>query len=383
MQIYSLEYMVRQITDRLSIETWKGLDKKVDYPHIIGNSTTKHVEYLIRRYQDDIHPDSLWRHYLKAAMGTIRNGRDPQRTREVRSNLKNLGCSDLLSEMDTKRPNTMIPENMISRHINTIKLNSFSDRVRAGIDIYYHRYHSILEAIRAGRGEELTRELLPSGSTRLIEPMPGIGIYIALIKGWLSDDIGLLFPLLYQSIEQNTPDIASSISVEKARVNLQELAERFRRSPQKIAVVTSSIAYEAEIVLAEVFRVLCEQIQGWPISSSRRQFLMEKFSDYHNIYDGFVTASDSSEIRLKPHRDLYSIALHQLGLVKKDFGKVIGLEDSKSGTVAIRAAGIGLCIAVPFADTQGHDFQAATRVLKGGLPELLLRHNLFLPTQSS
>jgi beta-phosphoglucomutase-like phosphatase (HAD superfamily) len=133
-----------------------------------------------------------------------------------------------------------------------------------------------------------------------------------------------------------------------------------------------------KIVLSEVFRVLCSEIENWPVSRSCKKVLLEKFSSYENIYDGFVTATDSSEIRLKPHRDLYSIALHQLGIPTSEYDQVIGFEDSESGTIAIRAAGIGLCLAVPFSDTQHHDFRAASHVLHGGLPEAILKHNVFL-----
>ena len=129
--------------------------------------------------------------------------------------------------------------------------------------------------------------------------------------------------------------------------------------------------------MTEVFRVLQKQVENWNISKSKKELILDKFSDYKNVYDGFVTASDSSEIRLKPHRDLYSIALHQLGIPKEQFNQVVGFEDSESGTIAIRAAGIGLCVAVPFSDTQHHDLSTAAYVLKGGLPEAMVKYNLF------
>ena len=106
--------------------------------------------------------------------------------------------------------------------------------------------------------------------------------------------------------------------------------------------------------------------------------ILNKFESYQIFYDGFVTASDSNEIRLKPHRDLYSIALQKLAISKKDFDKVIGFEDSESGTIAIRAAGIGHCVAVPFTKTEGHNLEAASYISKGGLPEVILKKNLFI-----
>jgi len=46
--------------------------------------------------------------------------------------------------------------------------------------------------------------------------------------------------------------------------------------------------------------------------------------------------------------------------------------------VAIRAAGIGCCVAVPFAQTLSHDLSAASHVLKGGVPEAIVDCGLFL-----
>jgi beta-phosphoglucomutase-like phosphatase (HAD superfamily) len=74
------------------------------------------------------------------------------------------------------------------------------------------------------------------------------------------------------------------------------------------------------------------------------------------------------------------MALHQLGLSPGQFGQVLGLEDSESGIVAIRAAGIALAVAVPFAQTLGHDLSAAARACPGGLPELMFEHKFFLKT---
>ena len=102
------------------------------------------------------------------------------------------------------------------------------------------------------------------------------------------------------------------------------------------------------------------------------------FGGVDALYDAFVTASDSSEIRLKPHRDLYSIALQRLGLRRPEYADVLGLEDSTAGVVALRAAGCGLCAAVPFESTAHHDFGAADDVLAGGLAELILRKDLYV-----
>ena len=388
--IHSLENMIRKITNRISKQTWQGLDPVKDYPHIIGNSTTKHVEYLIQAYQPFIKSDALKQVYFHAALWFLLFGKDKKRIEEVRNNLVNLGCQSVLDDDDLNNlfnssgiesePVVKLTQKLLKRYGSNFKAKSFSEIVRAAIDIYYQRYHEILSMIQTGKGEQLAAQILGRSNAHLIEPMPGVGEFLALIKGWLGEDIKQLLPQLMKSHQRNNNKSDSNLSIKKLTKNLITLGKKFETNPVKAAIVTSSISYEAEIVMTEVFRVLQKQVENWHISPSKKAMIQERFSDYKNVYNGFVTASDSSETRLKPHRDLYSIALHQLGIPKEQFDQVVGFEDSESGTIAIRAAGIGLCVAVPFSDTQHHDLSAATYILKAGLPEAMLKYNLFLGT---
>lgn len=384
--IHSLEFMVRAISGRPTKSEWAGLDHKRDYPHIIGNSTTRHVEFLINRYADAIKPDEMRQSYLHAALWTVILADDQDRVAQVRQNLFHLGCGEMLRDRQLEeliRQQRFPPDEapalvneFLLRYGGAFRADSPGDMVRAAIDIYYQRYHEILEMIKRGEGEQLSRDLLGAPHKHLIEPMPGIGISLALLKGWLGEEAGGLHASLLGEMKRKSA--ATPVVDLGGPERLQRLGMYCERHPLRIAVVTSSISYEANIVMSEVFRVLKEQVMSWDISTKRKEMIYDKFSSYQNVYDGFVTASDSNEIRLKPHRDLYSIALHQLGIPKRNFHRVAGFEDSESGTIAIRAAGIGLCIAVPFAKTSGHDFDAASHVLPGGLPEAVLAHNLFM-----
>ncbi|HQN02189.1 MAG TPA: hypothetical protein PLL36_14005, partial [Candidatus Hydrogenedentes bacterium] len=215
------------------------------------------------------------------------------------------------------------------------------------------------------------------GQSRPIEPMPGIGIALAMLKGWLGEEVTALGEMLAAPLREANEYKPEAISAGLER--LPALGRYFADTPAKIGLVTSSIAAEAEIVLGEVFRVIQEEIADWPLPQERREFLMERFADPNHVYDARITASDSSEIRLKPHRDLYAIALHGMGVMPDRFHCVAGFEDSESGTIAIRAAGIPLCCALPFAMTRHHHFEAATQVCPGGMPEVALLKNFFLP----
>lgn len=375
--LHSLETMVARLCGHAGDAGWPGLNRERDYPHIIGNSTTKHVEYLVDTYGSGIDEVAFKRAFLHAAAWTLTHGRDEGRRRDAENSAAALGVPDAVrhprfAEAATDEPGGNALDELERTFASLLRLDSFENRVRAAVDIYYQRYHYILGLLAQGRPDDVNHLVQEPGHANVIEPMPGVGVFLAMLKGWLDADAGKLAPVA-----------AGETGRAMAESRLAALGRHFAQQPARIAVVTSSIAYEAGIVLGEVFRVLREEAASWPVSAECRERVLAGFEAPGTCYDGIVTASDSSEIRLKPHRDLYSIALHQLGIGREDFGKVAGFEDSESGTIAIRAAGIGCCCAVPFAQTAGHGFQAASVVANGGIPEVLLERNVFLPEDAA
>jgi beta-phosphoglucomutase-like phosphatase (HAD superfamily) len=375
--IHSLEYMIRKISGKPDYKSWRGLDHKKDYPFIIGNSTTKHVEYLIRTYQNLIGKDSLVRSYFYAVVWTLSAGKDRKRKEEVLTNFRNFGFSEDLNSRFSSDKECELKADELFRKYNSGFPLDFNSIVKAGIDIYYQRYHEILSALK-NNIQIPQHHLLPAASKNLIEPMPGAAFFLAFIKGLLGIEAGNLSRYFLAEYEKKSDGVPLKVKPELLIKRLSSLSSYFTKNPVKTSVVTSSIFYEADIVMTQVFNLFKEQITCWDISDDRKKKILSRFSSYKKYFDSFVTASDSSEIRLKPHRDLYSIALHNLGLKAEDFDKVIGFEDSESGTLAIRAAGIGLCAAVPFAKTSGHNLKASSVILKGGLPEAIIKYNLFL-----
>ncbi len=385
--IHSLEYMIRKLSGKMTVESWIGLDHIVDYPNIIGNSTTKHVEYLINKYQYLFIDENIKSSYFYAAIWTILIGNDDKRKEEVTINLTNLNLTEIFRDGFYKRLEIDSVSLVKSEHeISEYFSQRFSDRfpalsrtdlVKIGIDVYYQRYHEILQRIKRGESKNISTELFNDPDKHLIQPMPGILFFICLVKGWLGNEAEVLVERLIEEYRLKSGRNFEQIEIGELRKRIAVISKQFKKHPAKIAIVTSSIFYEADIVMSEVFSVLTSQISGLPLSLELKDFIRQKFASYRNVYDAFVTASDSTEMRLKPHRDLYSIALHQLNVPTTDFDNVIGFEDSESGTIAIRAAGIGRCVAVPFAQTKGHNFDAATYICTGGVPEVILSHNIF------
>ena len=374
--VHALDTMVRRCSGRQTDPDWPALSPESDYPHIIGNSTTKHVEFLVLKYRDQFLPRAVFDAYLRGTCWTLTAGRDPQRRRDARATLQACALAGIPETLLTAGPvdAPVLPDETLSQ---CYAANAAAwDRcledpallTRIGVEIYYHRYHEVLEAI--GRGENAPGlDGIAAESGRLVRPMSGIGIFLALIKGILGEHAGACAGLL-------RPD-----SGKREQQTLAGLGRYFLEQPALVGLVTSSILYEADIVLGEIFRQLVEETDTWPVPESIRQTARAAFKDHHRFYDTVVTATDSHEIRLKPHRDLYSIALFQMGLGPEDFCRVAGFEDSESGSIAMRAAGIGLACAVPFHMTERHSFEAAAWVCPGGLPEVLLDHRLFLLQQ--
>ncbi len=385
--IHSLESMIRTMSGKLTVDSWVGLDHTVDYPNIIGNSTTKHVEYLITKYQHLFLEENIKRAFLYAAVWTLLNGLDEKRKEEVTTNLVNLNLLGISEDSYYKEllangsPLSKLEETISAHFFQQFKSKfhtlSKIDLVKMGIDIYYQRYHEVLQRIKRGESKDISTELFNDPDKHLIQPMPGVLFFLSLIKGWLGPEADTLVERLIEEYRIKSGKKMEIQNLEVLKKKILSMSLQFEKNPAKVAIVTSSIFYEADIVMGEVFNVLSSQLPSLPLSNDRKEIIGKKLQHYRNVYDAFVTASDSTEIRLKPHRDLYSIALHRLNIPTKDFKNVIGFEDSESGTIAIRAAGIGRCVAVPFAQTKGHNFEAATIICSGGIPEVVLAHNIF------
>jgi len=202
-----------------------------------------------------------------------------------------------------------------------------------------------------------------------------VGLFLALVKGWVPPaDSQALAPLWLAALEQD----GQKGDRDLAEKDLVALALRFEEKPLLTGLVTSSVAYEMDIVLKTVFKAIQKEVLEWPVSEELKEKLHTAFGDYRQVLDVQVNASATSEGRLKPHRDLYSMALQRLGIPADGFDRVLGFEDSESGTIAMRAAGIGMAMAVPFQDTANHDLSAAAKVLPGGLAQAVLQEGLFL-----
>ncbi|MGE5314466.1 MAG: hypothetical protein ACM3Q4_07215, partial [Acidobacteriota bacterium] len=201
--IHSLEYMLRRSSNRMTKEEWPGLDHARDYPHIIGNSTTKHVEYLIATYHAMLDEEAMRAAFIHAAVWTLTLGRDEQRKKEVTANCRTLGLSGLLEDPRMRSASPPV-EDLMRDYAAHLRFRSDAELVRAAIDIYYQRYHEILGAIERGEGEEIARTVLGDATRHLIEPMPGIGIALAVMKGWLGRESALVCDMLCRELEKKS-----------------------------------------------------------------------------------------------------------------------------------------------------------------------------------
>ncbi|GMU83890.1 MAG: hypothetical protein AMXMBFR47_37600 [Planctomycetota bacterium] len=378
--LHSLEYMVRRFTDRPTVREWAGLDPVNDYPHVIGHSNQHHTTFLLDRYQADFRPAALRDAFLESLAWTLAHLPDTSRARHVRETARLCGLGQvILSDAfraaghQGQRQACDLSEAqfraVLGASAAAFRADDSGARVRAALDVYYMRYHSILLRVQHGDAAALAAELLGDSRRRLIEPMPGYAAFVAVVKGWLGRDVAALRDELvsqYRTAEKSWSDDNAGVEA------LIEAAARFEQSPAKLALVTASIGFEAAVVMDEVRVRMADEVRRWPVAAVRRERILANLAERERVFDAFVTADDACEHRLKPHPDLYSLALHRMGIEPRDYARCVGVEDTEPGIVAVRAAGIGCAVALPNHDTRRQEFRAATHVLSDGLPELLL-----------
>ncbi|MGD8452624.1 MAG: hypothetical protein PVJ57_12465 [Phycisphaerae bacterium] len=386
--LHALEYMVRRFTGRLDRAAWPGLDPHADYPYVIGNSNFRHTEFLLERYGDALDRAALCQAFGEAVLWTLACMTDEHRRREVVHNARACGLGALLDDDEFRRLVASGQVNaesvgdlvrpLLARYASAFRDEPHVVRVSVALDVYYLRYHSTLRKMEQGAGNALSRELLGDASRHLVEPMPGYAVFVPLVRGWLGAEAAALFEPLREALLADPRKHWSSAQVDAWRPRLARLGTHFARHPAKLALVTASTAYEAHAVMKEILRLVAAEAATWPVSNECKERLAEKLADLHTVFDGFVDASAAHEARLKPHRDLYSIALYQMSLPRADYPYCVGLEDTEPGIVALRAAGVGCAVALPNRDTGGQDYTAAAKIIHGGLPELILAENLLL-----
>ena len=175
-----------------------------DYPHIIGDSTTNHVRYLLSKYGGRVDDRKLSAGYLRAL----------RRHREVKTRL------DLVERDFVSGDRKLFDDPALRRLLSveslpwetadktalelTDKHNVRMDRLQGAIDIYYANYHIILEGIRGGSIKEA-----------LIEPMPflgeflsickKLGIKLGLVTSSVQKEAEIVMPIVFRGLGFDTP----------------------------------------------------------------------------------------------------------------------------------------------------------------------------------
>jgi beta-phosphoglucomutase-like phosphatase (HAD superfamily) len=381
--MYSLDYALRRMAlNADGTSRFPGLSHERDYPHIIGRSASNNAEYLMQAYGELFNDAPFKRAYLKASAWNLNAQRDVIRQADAQATLIMTGGAAVLADpvyqaLVARAGDDPLPEDVFDSvpeaagWLAQLRLDHHEERLRAALDIYYERLHSYFHWIRLGRGSEVARDVYSDANRAAIAPLPGIGVAFALARGWVPPS----------EAEAFAKYLADGVGITLLPEHVERIVATARWTAQRkvmVGLVTSSGLYEATTVLYEVFKGLRLEVERWPVSPERRAFFAERFATAQGFYDTIVTADNSHEIRLKPYRDLYTIAAQQLGIKPHMLKNVVGFEDTWAGVTAMRGAGIGVPCAVPFEGTTGHDFRAAAHVFAKGLSQAMLEHGLFL-----
>lgn len=355
------------------------LDPERDYPHIIGTSASTNVAYLVAEYGPRIHRPSLRHAFLRSMAWNLNPHRDPIRRAEAETTLRICGGDsilerNLLAPLIARTDLEALPRDTdvdaAIEAINTpLDFNGAEQMGRAILDVYYEYLHGYFAAISQGKGARVAEAVYGDPDRPAIAPLRGVGLACALARGLLAD-----CPADAVTLAEQTAGRGATM---RERTALESAARTFGRRPAKVALVTSSGYYEARTILTEVFRGLRMEVTKWPVPPAVQECLVEAFASPEGFYDALITADESHEIRLKPFRDLYSIAARALGLDREALRNTVGFEDTWAGVTAMRAAGVGIACAVPFEGSLSHDFSLASHLFPGGVPQAVLEHALF------
>ena len=367
----AMEEMLRRMSG-MGFDQWPGLDRLKDYPALIGYSGLKNFQYLTHVYGNMLSEPHSVRAYIEAAAWNMGRHADP----EVRESLgRRWARPDLLAVSADPRfaalrdgPGLSPPESgllvdgLAQDFGERLRRILHDDQAHLGLTIYSENYHRRLSACT---GAPEAAQLLPT---------PGVGLFMALVKGSLGADVrGCTRFLMEMSSDAPATSLRGS-----SQERLEAMARLFSENPARVALVTSSSAYEAGHVLRHVFHRLSQEAEIWGLGDHAVRRIQGAFADPARFFDVIVTSGEIPATRLKPHRDPYALALRRLGVASGGLARVVGFEDTEPGIVSLRCAGVGLAVALPLAETAAHDFGSAAHVVRGGFPEVILRHGLFL-----
>lgn len=370
--LYDVEEVVRRSTGWRSKESWAGLDPERDYAKIIGYSTIRNLEYLYESVGHAVQPPLFFAEVMACLIFLTEHVVPEDIRSRIDALTKVYGMESWCDHANNPSRLPAAGDALVRECVERFPAISQEMFANFGLMIFYADYLNILNCVSRGEGAAISERIYGDPAVPAIQPMPGIALLCALVKGWLPESgaVGLA-----QSFQRHYPDMPV---VGDLGETLARLCRYFSNRPIPVALVTSSGFHETNLVLQTVFRSLREEIALWPLDDATRQKVYEGFGEYQGYFDTIVTCDDVIEGRTKPQRDPYTLALARLGLDGRDARRVIGFEDTEVGIIAQRGAGVGIPCAVPFEHTLSQNFEAAAHILKGGILEAIGKHGLFI-----
>lgn len=366
--LHQVEEVVRNTTGWHRVEDWAGIDPERDYPNIVGFSTQRNLEYLYPVARDAIRPALFFSEAVRAFAFLAKRDMPADIVRRIRALATVYGIEAEVDQASAGVLPAPLVDTLARRYPN-ISQEMFA---HFGLLIFYADYIDILERVIRGDGAEISRRIHGDASVPAVNAMPGVALLFAVTQGWLAGEETT-------ALAAHLADPAWSDD-ERARAarHLARAAMAFHGGPCPVALVTSSGIFESRLVLQAVFRAVREEVSAWPIGEGARARILAGTQHPETFFSTVVTCDDVGEMRIKPWRDPYNLALARLGMDATAARSVIGFEDTEVGITAQRGAGVGIPCAVPLEFTRNQDFQGAAHVLHGGMLEAVLRHGLFL-----
>lgn len=370
--LHDVEEVVRRSTGWRTREDWAGIDPVRDYPNIVGYSTLRNLEYLYGSIGHAIRPTLFFTEVLSSLVFLAEHDVPESIRLRIESLAKVFGMEDWWPYAADREREEARGTSLIQGCVQRFPVIAQEMFAQFGLMIFYADYIDILERVNRGEGASVSQQIYNDAQVPAIGAMPGIALLCVLARGWLPESSAAA---VAEAIGARYPKVKL---VHDFSSTLARLCAVFTACPVPVALITSSGAYETNLVLQAVFLAIREEVAGWPLSAERKTIILEGLASHQTFFATIVTCDDVIEGRTKPFRDPYSLALARLGMDGQHAPRVIGFEDTEAGIIAQRGAGIGIPCAVPIEHTLGQDFRAAAYVLSDGVLEAISAHGLFI-----
>lgn len=383
-----LEYVIRQISGKYDDNSWKGLDKILDYNNLSPHSPIHNIRYLLQRYNNFINSEYFAEAYLYASIGSLILNYDEERSSQIKESLSNFGLHEIFNDekfiefvkkKKFDRTNSHLIKNyFVYKYGSKLRLSSYNDSVSATFDIYRFHFLEILRAIDNNNKEKKYPKELIEKAKKGIIVNDQFAIFFAIQKGWLGEDVKYFAESLTLSYNSLPIFGKKNFHVENVCSSILKASKYFSENPINIAILSPLRFCESKILLKIISIESQEQIKQLSAPEKVKKKIIDLLSNIESSIDILTTKSSLYDIGSNFLPDLYKLTVNKLSSKGISTSEIYGIDSSISGIIGLRSSGVGLAVLDSTAPVSNEEKQYPAIIASAGLLDIIIQYNFFV-----